>query len=117
MGRQDYQWRHEPCLYGWIEGAAHRWYSDRAQTTVLEFDRPTRSEEHPTMKPVALIACLINNSSRRGDTVLDVFGGSGSTLIACEQTGRRCLMMELDPGYCDVIIRRWEDFTGEKAMR
>ncbi len=116
MGRQDYQWKHEPCLYGWKEGGAHSWYSDRKQTTVLEFDRPTRNAEHPTMKPVSLIAYLIQNSSKQGDVVLDCFGGSGSTLIACEQMGRTCYTMELDPHYCDVIIQRWEDLTGQKAV-
>ena len=116
MGRQDYQWKHEPCLYGWKDGASHNWYSDRKQSTVLEFDKPTANEDHPTMKPVGLMAYLIQNSTKRGDTVLDVFGGSGSTLIACEETGRRCLTMELDPHYCDVIIARWEEMTGEKAV-
>ena len=116
LGRQDYQWRHEPCLYGWKDGDSHSWYSDRKQTTVLEFDKPTANREHPTMKPVPLIAYLIGNSSKAGDTVLDCFGGSGSTLIACEQLGRKCLMMELDPHYCDVIITRWEELTGEKAV-
>ena len=115
LGRQDYQWKHEPCLYGWKDGASHNWYSDRKQSTVLEFDKPTANEDHPTMKPVGLMAYLIQNSTKRGDTVLDVFGGSGSTLIACEETGRRCLTMELDPHYCDVIIARWEEMTGEKA--
>ena len=116
LGRQDYQWKHEPCLYGWKDGASHNWYSDRKQSTVLEFDKPTANEDHPTMKPVGLMAYLIQNSTKRGDTVLDVFGGSGSTLIACEETGRRCLTMELDPHYCDVIIARWEEMTGEKAV-
>ena len=116
LGRQDYQWRHEPCLYGWKDGAAHNWYSDRKQSTVLEFDKPSANAEHPTMKPVGLMAYLIQNSTKRGDTVLDVFGGSGSTLIACEETGRKCLSMELDPHYCDVIIARWEELTGEKAV-
>lgn len=116
LGRQDYQWRHEPCLYGWKDGAAHNWYSDRKQSTVLEFDKPSANAEHPTMKPVGLMAYLIQNSTKRGDTVLDVFGGSGSTLIACEEAGRKCLSMELDPHYCDVIIARWEELTGEKAV-
>ena len=102
--------------YGWKDGASHNWYSDRKQSTVLEFDKPTANEDHPTMKPVGLMAYLIQNSTKRGDTVLDVFGGSGSTLIACEETGRRCLTMELDPHYCDVIIARWEEMTGEKAV-
>lgn len=117
LGRQDYQWQHEPCLYGWKDGASHHWYSDRKQTTVLNFDRPTRSAEHPTMKPVALIEYQMCNSSKRGDIVLDVFAGSGTTLIAAQRTGRIAYVMELMPKYCDVIIKRWEDFTGEKAQR
>lgn len=117
LGRQDYQWKHEPCLYGWKEGAAHCWESDRKQTTVLEFDRPTRNAEHPTMKPVPLFEYQISNRSKKGMNVLDLFGGSGTTLIACEQTGRNCYMMELDPHYCEVIIRRWESLTGKKAER
>lgn len=117
LGRQDYQWKHEPCLYGWKEGAAHAWYSDRKQTTVLDFEKPARNGEHPTMKPVRLMAYLVGNSTRPGDTVLDCFAGSGSTLVACEQMGRRCLAMELDPRYCDVILARWEAFTGRRAER
>lgn len=115
MGRQDYQWKHEPCLYGWKDGAAHNWYSDRTQTTTLEFDRPTKSELHPTMKPVALFSYLAENSSKKSDIVLDPFGGSGTTIVVCETTGRRCRMMELDPKYCDVIISRWETLTGKTA--
>jgi DNA modification methylase len=115
MGRQDYHWQHEPVLYGWKPTGAHRWYSDRKQTTVWHFDRPSRNDVHPTMKPVALIEYPITNSSRGGDVVLDLFGGSGSTLIACEKTGRHARLMELDPRYCDVIIRRWQDFTGQQA--
>lgn len=111
MGRQDYQWKHEPAIYGWKPGAPHKWYSDRKQTTVLEFDRPTRSSDHPTMKPVELFAYLIKNSTKVGDIVLDSFGGSGTTLVACEQTGRKCLMMELDPRYCDVIRKRYWKLT------
>lgn len=117
LGRQDYQWKHEPCLYGWKEGAAHYFVDDRTQSTVWEFNKPLRNGEHPTMKPIDLMARAINNSSRRGDNVLDLFGGSGSTLITCEQLGRRCYMMELDPKYCDVIIKRWETLTGEKAVK
>ncbi len=117
MGRQDYQWKHEPCLYGWKEGAAHHWGNDRAQTTVLDFKRPTRNGEHPTMKPVELFAYQIANSSRAGDLVLDSFGGSGTTMIACEQLGRRARLMELAPVYVDVIVRRWQQFTGKKATR
>ena len=115
MGRQDYQWKHEPCLYGWKEGAGHLWASDRKQTTVLNFDRPTRNKEHPTMKPVKLFDYQIQNNTKGGDCVLDLFGGSGTTLIACEQNGRTAYLMELDPKYCDVIIDRWEALTGGKA--
>ena len=117
LGRQDYQWKHEPCLYGWKDGAAHNWYSNRSQTTVLEFDRPQRSEDHPTMKPVELFAYQIQNSAKKGDIVLDLFGGSGTTIIACEQTGRIGYCMELDPKYCDVIIKRYENLTGNKAVK
>lgn len=106
MGRQDYQWKHESCLYGWKGGAAHGWYSDRKQTTVLNFDRPKRNAEHPTMKPIPLIAYLIGNSSKADDIVCDGFGGSGTTMVASEQMKRRCRMMELDPKYCQVIIDR-----------
>lgn len=115
LGRQDYQWKHEPCLYGWNEGGSHAWYSDRKQSTVLNFDRPTSSKLHPTMKPVPLFDYQIKNSSKQGDLVLDLFGGSGTTMIACEQNGRHAYLMELDPKYADVIITRWEEFTGEKA--
>lgn len=116
MGRQDYQWKHEPCLYGWTEGAAHTWCSDRKQTTVLEFDKPRRNGEHPTMKPVDLFQYLMTNSCKVGDIVLDSFGGSGTTLIAAERTHRKARLMELDPAYCDVIVKRWEDFTGNTAV-
>jgi len=115
LGRQDYQWQHEPILYGWAAGATHKWYGGRTQTTVWEIDRPSRSEEHPTMKPVELCVKAITNSSRNGDTVLDLFGGSGSTLIACEHTGRKACLCEIDPLYCDVIVKRWEQATGKKA--
>ena len=117
LGRQDYQWRHEPCFYGWKDGAAHNWYSDRKQTSVLEFDRPTANKDHPTMKPIALISYEIKNSSKKDGIVFDGFGGSGSTLIACEQLNRVCYMAELDPKYCDVIIKRWENLTGQKAVK
>ncbi|NBT85971.1 MAG: site-specific DNA-methyltransferase [Alphaproteobacteria bacterium] len=100
MGRQDYQWKHEPCLYGWTEGAAHTWNSDRKQTTILEFDKPRRNGEHPTMKPVDLFQYQMTNSTKPGDVVLDSFGGSGTTLIAAERINRKA----------------WEDFTGKKAM-
>lgn len=106
MGRQDYHWKHEPCLYGWKEGAAHNWYTDRKQTTVLEFDRPKRNAEHPTMKPVELIAYQIKNSSKQGDIVVDAFGGSGTTMVASHQLSRRCFMVEFDPKYCQVIVDR-----------
>lgn len=116
MGRQDYQWKHEPCLYGWKEGAAHLWTSDRKQTTILEFERPGRNGEHPTMKPVALFEYQMLNSTRSGDVVLDLFGGSGTTIIAAEKHGRCARVLELDPRYCDVIIRRWQAFSGQQAV-
>lgn len=140
LGRQDYQWQHEPCLhgqietegaalecgttwddheaclYGWKDGRAHLWRADRKQTTVLEYDKPTKSAEHPTMKPVRLFGYQIANSTLPGAVVLDVFAGSGTTVIACEQLGRSAYMMELDPANVDVIIDRWEKFTGQKAV-
>lgn len=106
MGRQDYQWKHEPCLYGWKDGAAHNWYSDRKQTTVINFDKPQRSGEHPTMKPIGLFAYQIENSSKVGDIVIDAFGGSGTTMVACEQLKRKARLIEFDPKYCQVIIDR-----------
>lgn len=115
LGRQDYQWKHEPCLYGWKEGS-HNWYGDRKQTTVIDFDRPTVSKEHPTMKPVGLMAYLAKNSTKEGDVILDSFGGSGTTLIAAEQLNRKARLMELDPHYVDVIVKRWEELTGNKAV-
>ena len=147
MGRQDYHWKHEPCLYGWKDGAAHYFIDDRTQatvyedkgidlkkmkkdemqqllkkllsdkqsTTVINEDRPSASSMHPTMKPIKLIARLLRNSSRQEELVLDLFGGSGSTLMACEQLNRKCYTMEYDPRYVDVIIQRWEEFTGRKA--
>ncbi len=111
MGRQDYQWKHEPCLYGWVEGAAHGWYGDRKQTTVLNFERPNRNAEHPTMKPVGLFAYQISNSTKEGDIVLDGFAGSGTTMIASHQLNRKCYGMEIDPKYCDVIRKRYWKFT------
>lgn len=149
LGRQDYQWKHEPCLYGWKEGAAHYFIDDFTNTTVIEDmpninnmskdelkyhikelrrkmdevttiireDKPSSNPLHPTMKPVRMIADQIVNSSRKGEIVLDLFGGSGSTLMACEQTGRKARLMELDPVFCDVIIERYEAFTGEKAIK
>lgn len=116
LGRQDYQWKHEPCLYGWKDGS-HNWYSDRSQTTVLDFDKPSRNGEHPTMKPVELFSYQIGNSTKKGQVVLDSFWGSGTTLVACEQLGRKARIMELDPKYCDVIIRRWQNLTGKEAVR
>lgn len=145
LGRQDYQWIHEPCLYGWKGGAGHYFVDIRTETTVFDDEKdpdemtktelkeavklmreasklsiirepkPTKSEEHPTMKPVKLIARLVGNSSRERERVLDIFGGSGTTMIACEQLGRSCYMMELDPHYADVIIERWQNFTGQTA--
>lgn len=97
LGRQDYQWKHEPCLYGWKDGASHNWYSDRSQTTVIDMDKPSRSADHPTMKPVPLFAYQIQCSTKPGDIVYDSFGGSGTTLIACEQLQRKAMIMELDP--------------------
>lgn len=116
MGRQDYQWRHEPILYGWKEGASHYFTESRKESTVLEFDKPSKNAEHPTMKPIDLLVYLIKNSSKENDLILDLFGGSGSTLIAAEQTKRKCYTMELDPKYCDVIVKRWENLTRQKAI-
>lgn len=116
LGWSDYHWKHEPCLYGWKEGAAHKWYSDRKQTTVLNFKKPTKNRLHPTMKPVEMMSYLIGNSTKEGDKVLDLFGGSGSTLIACEELNRICYTMELDEKYCETIIERWETATGKKAV-
>lgn len=147
LGNQDYQWKHEPCLYGWKDGAAHYFIDDRTQatviedkhqdfrklkkeelvkmleeiyadkisTTIIEENKPTINDLHPTMKPIKLLSRLIKNSSRIDECVVDLFGGSGSTLIACEQLSRPCYMMELDPKYCDVIVKRWETLTGKKA--
>ncbi len=111
FGRQDYQWRHESILYGWRGGAGHYFVNDHTQDTIWECERPKRSKEHPTMKPVALLERAINNSSKKKELVVDLFGGSGSTLIACEATGRRCAIVELDPLYCDVIVARYERLT------
>ena len=164
LGRQDYQWKHEPILYGWKPGAAHKWYAGRKETTVIEdpvdlaiskekdhsvltftsgtrsiavkvpsfeivyegteedstvwrFEKPKKNGDHPTMKPIPLCAKAIKNYSKPGDIVLDQFGGSGSTLMAAQQTGRACYTVEFDPVYAEVIIRRWESFTGEKAIK
>lgn len=134
LGRQDFQWQHEPCLYGenplieedeeqhepalygWKDGAPHRWFKNRKQTTILQFDKPTASKEHPTMKPVLLFNYEMQCNSKPGDIVLDLFGGSGTTIIAAEQNGRTAYVMEFDPKYVDVIIDRWEQFTGQKAV-
>lgn len=115
MGRQDYHWKHEPCLYGWKDGAAHLWSADRKQSTIIECKKPKRNDIHPTMKPVELMEYQILNNTKGMDIVLDLFGGSGSTMIACEKLGRKSRLMELDPKYCDVIVKRWEEFTGGKA--
>jgi len=149
LGRQDYQWKHEPCLYGWKDGDSHYFIDDRKQTTVIEDkkpdikkmkkeemqklleeiysdktsttiineDKPSVNDLHPTMKPIKLIARQVKNSSKIGEKVLDLFGGSGSTIITCEQLNRKCYTMEYDPVYVDVIIQRWENFTGEKAVK
>lgn len=117
LGRQDYQWKHEPCLYGWKDGAAHTWENDRTQTTVLDFDRPTANKEHPTMKPVALFEYMIRNNTKPGDIVLDTFAGSGTTMIACAASGRKACCMELDPKYADVIVRRYIRTTGSDNVQ
>lgn len=112
LGRSDYQWQHEPILYGWKKQGKHKWYGDRKQTTIWHFDRPAKNELHPTMKPIALCAYPIQNSSLTNCIVLDPFGGSGSTLIACEQTGRICHTIELDEKFVDVIVKRYIDQVG-----
>ena len=145
LGRQDYNWQHEPILYGWKPGAAHSWYGPFTNTTLIQLSKedfssstreellelveqmfstsslvrdkkPHRNALHPTMKPISLVSKLLKNSCVRDDRVLDPFGGSGSTLIACEQLGLRAALVELDPKYCDVIVKRWEEFSGEKAV-
>ena len=148
LGRQDYQWRHEPCLYGWKEGASHYFVDDRTQSTVLPYKgkafedmnreellqaiervyeeststiikepKPLFSRLHPTMKPLKLIGRQVQNSSKEGEIVFDPFGGSGTTLMVCEELNRECRMMEYDPQYVDVIIDRWEEYTGQKAEK
>lgn len=112
LGRSPYQWRHEPILFGWKKRGKHAWYSDRKQSTIWEFDKPKKNADHPTMKPIPLVAHPIFNSSMTGCIVLDPFGGSGSTLIACEQTGRVCYTVELDEKFCDVIVKRCIEQTG-----
>jgi len=115
FGRCDYHYKHEPILYGWKEDGTHQWNADRKQTSVLEYPRPKKSDEHPTMKPVELVAYLAANNTRKGQAIIDTFLGSGTTLIAAEQLGRRCYGMEISPQYCDVIVKRWETLTGKKA--
>lgn len=116
MTRKDYHYKHEPVMYGWKDGAAHSWMADRKQSSVWSFDRPFKNDLHPTMKPIALLTYPLINSSCVGSLVLDLFLGSGSTLIACEQTNRTCYGMELDEKYCDVIVQRWVNFTGGKVI-
>lgn len=115
-GRQDYQWKHEPILYGWKEGAAHYFVDDRTQSTVLLEDKPRKNDLHPTMKPVPLVGRLMKNSSKPDARVLDPFGGSGTTILAAEQLGRIAYSMELDEVFCDVIVKRWESYTGKTAV-
>jgi DNA modification methylase len=115
LGRSPYQWQHEPILFGWKKAGKHAWYSDRKQSTIWEFDKPRKNTDHPTMKPIPLVAYPILNSSMTGCIVLDPFGGSGSTLIACEQTGRICHTVELDEKFCDVIVNRYIEFKGSDA--
>jgi site-specific DNA-methyltransferase (adenine-specific) len=126
LGHSDYHYRHEPIVYGFAAGpgrsgrgkqANSRWFSDHCQTSVLQFDRPSASEQHPTMKPVALVAYCVKNSTPVGGLVFDPFGGSGTTLIAAEQMGRICNTIEIDPAYCDVVIERWQNLTGQQATR
>ena len=112
LGRSPYQWQHEPVLYGWKKSGKHKWYAGRKETTVWEYDKPKKNSDHPTMKPVPLLAYPIKNSSMTNSVVLDPFGGSGSTLIACEQTDRICYTIELDEKYCDVIIKRYIEQVG-----
>ena len=112
LGRSPYQWIHEPCLFGWKKSGKHQWYSDRKQTTVWEFEKSKKNTDHPTMKPIPLLSYPIANSSMSNTIVLDPFGGSGSTLIACEQMDRSCYTIELDEKYCDVIVRRYIEFRG-----
>lgn len=115
LGRSPYQWQHEPVLFGWKKNGKHQWYSDRKQTTIWEFDKPKKNGEHPTMKPIPLLAYPIMNSSLTNSLVLDPFGGSGSTLIACEQTDRECYTIELDEKFCDVIVKRYIEQVGSSA--
>ena len=112
LGRSPYQWQHEPVLYGWKKGGKHQWYTGRKETTIWEFDKPKKNADHPTMKPIPLLAYPIMNSSMSNTLVVDPFGGSGSTLIACEQTDRSCNTIELDPKFCDVIVKRYIEQAG-----
>jgi len=116
LSRTDYQSKHEPCMYGWIKGGTHAFYGDRRQTSVWEYDKQ-RLEGHTTPKPIGIISKALYNSSKSDDIIQDLFGGSGSTLIACEQLNRICYMMEIDPKYCDVTVQRWENLTGQKAVK
>ena len=115
LGRADYNYKHEPIIYGWKGGASHEFYGSPSETSLWEINKPHKSDLHPTMKPVELVERALNNSSKVGDSILDPFGGSGTTLIACERLSRVCRMMEIDPRYCDVIVRRWQEFTGKQA--
>ena len=117
FGRSDYHWKHEPCIYGWLDGASHHWHGDRKQTTVWDIDRPSRSEEHPTMKPIPLCSKPLENSSKQGDVILDVFLGSGSTMVAAHQLKRKCYGMELDPKYCQVIIDRMKKLDSNLVIK
>ena len=117
LGRSDYHYIHEPIFYGWFEGQQHKFYGDRKNTSVWEFDRPMKSDLHPTMKPVDLIVNALKNSSKEEDIIYEPFSGSGSTFIACEKLNRSCYGIEFDAKYCDVIIKRWEDYTGQKAEK
>ncbi len=117
MTRKDYHYKHEPILYGWKKGTSHPWYTDRKQSSVWNFDRPFKNELHPTMKPIELITYPVLNSSKPGSVVVDLFGGSGSTLIASQKHNRKCFMMELDPHYVDVIVTRWCNFTGKRKIK
>ncbi len=117
LGHSDYHYRHEAIFYGWRPGGPHRPVPDRSQTTLWEYDKPSASRLHPTMKPIAMPVRMLENSTAAGDTVFDPFAGSGTTLLACQQTGRRACVVELHPNYCDVIVQRWEDYTGRKAER
>lgn len=117
LGRSDYNYKHEPIMYGWVDGASHNFYGDPSETSLWEIRRPQKADLHPTMKPVELCARAICNSSKMGEIVADPFLGSGTTLIAAEQLNRRCFGMEIEPAYCDVIVQRWENLTGEKARK